>query len=301
VSLRPIVGAMAGFKMDTMALTAEPSGDARFDTADGIELYVEWKRPEDSVGAIVIVHGVGEHYGRYREFRDGLAAAGLACYGFDQRGHGRSAGNRGDVRRFADYVDDLALIVARVRDAESTLPLFLFGHSMGALVVLQYVIRTQDRLNGLVLTGSPVNADARISRPLLTLLKLIAWAAPQLSFHNRIRPEQLTHDVVVRDEYAHDPLNNDRVTARWIVELIRAAREVRSEARAIRIPLLALHGRDDQIADPSGTQELISRVGSPDKQVVLLSGDLHEVLNEPLERRARTRALITDWIGRHLG
>ena len=263
------------------------------------ELHRErWPAPE-ARATLLIVHGVGEHIGRYDELGRRLAARGIECLGYDQRGHGRSAGQRGHVRRFADYVDDLAALVAAERQRRPALPLFLLGHSMGSLVALLYAQRQTGEVAGLVLTGTALEPAAEPPRWLAAILLTLARLVPRLPLPNRIAVEELSQDEAVRRQYLRDPLVGSTVSARWVGEFDGARRRALAAADRIEPPLLVIHGGEDGVVRPAGSRALVERAGSADKRLVVLPGQRHEVLNEMPDLRRATADLIADWLIEH--
>ena len=220
---------------------------------DGIRLYLESRTPASPKATVIIVHGAGEHIGRYDEFIRILVSDGNMYYGYDQRGHGRSEGARGHIGRFQQYVGDLGTVVELANSSQDT-PVFLFGHSMGALVSTIYCGCHQGKIEGLILSGFPNRI--RRSPFSLRMARAIARVAPRLQFSNGIRPTDLTKDTSEQMLYESDELIHNTVTAQWVSEFDGACSKALDLASRIRLPCLAIHGGADPLADPKGTGEI---------------------------------------------
>lgn len=257
-----------------------------------------WPAPR-ARARLVIVHGVGEHIGRYAELAGYLAGRGIDCVGQDQRGHGRTRGQRGHVRRFADYVDDLARLVVAEAAREPVRPLFVLGHSMGSIIALLFAARRAETVAGLVLTGTALEPVAEPPGWLSALLAGLSRLVPRLPLPNRISVGDLSRDAEVRRQYLRDPLVHGRVTARWAAEFDRARRRALAAAASLELPLLVIHGGEDRVVRPAGSRAVVERAASTDKRLLVLPGERHEVLNETPDRRRATWELIGDWVLEH--
>lgn len=232
-------------------------------------------------GAVLaLMHGYGEHCRRYDELASYLVHKGHAVCLLDARGHGRSQGQRGFVRHFDEYVDDFVSFVERVRAQHRGRPLYLLGHSNGALIALRAVLRGLDGVQGLVLTGPLLGLRAERKPVPDALARSLSALLPWLPLPNGIRAEDLTHDPALRAAHQQDRWVHRFGTPRWYWSMTLAAREVLAAAPRIELPLLCVQGELDPMIDPAKVSELYTRVGSADKQLCVRPGELHEVLNE---------------------
>lgn len=243
---------------------------------------------------VVLMHGYAEHCRRYDELSEYLLERGHGVFRLDARGHGRSGGQRGYIRSYSEYVDDLRAFVGQVRERYPRRPLFLLGHSNGGLVAIRAVQQGLSGLEGLVLT-SPL-LDLRPQRKPVSafVARWLSRALPRLPLPNGIHARDLTHDPVIREAHGADPWVHRRATPRWYWSMLESGRQAFAEAEAITLPLLAVTGELDPIVDTARVNDFCARAGSRDKRVVLRPGALHEVLNE-LDR-AELFVLIADWI-----
>lgn len=230
--------------------------------------------------AVLLVHGLAEHSGRYERVASWLAARGCAVYAHDQRGHGRSAGERCHVVRFSEYLDDLEAVLARVRGAHPELPIFLLGHSMGGLVVSAFLCEREPALAGAIATGAALAISARLTGPKLIAARVLRWVLPRLRVPIGIDPDGLSRDAEVVRAYTEDPLVERRLSLSLAVELALCAQRTRSRGHQIGVPLLLLHGEEDPICSPLGSAELHAGVASQGSRMRSYPRLRHEILNE---------------------
>jgi alpha-beta hydrolase superfamily lysophospholipase len=269
-----------------------------FQSRDGTQLHEQtWAAQGKPIAAVVLVHGYGEHIARYDEFGRALAAAGFSARGLDLRGHGQSAGVRGFCSRFDEYVEDVDAIVMRAR-AEG-LPVFLFGHSFGALIAPFYVMSHPGNLAGLVMT-SPFWKLALPVPPAKVLAgKIASRIYPKLGLPSGLKGADVCRDPEIGALYDRDPLNNKNATARWFTEASAAQASLVTRASAVTLPMLLLVGEGDKIADAKQAPVVFERFASKDKTLRMLAGQYHEVLNEPKATREKTVAEIVEWLRAH--
>ena len=268
----------------------------QFAAADGLQLARHTFRP--SVGeraAVAVVHGYGEHGGRYRQLGGELAGRGHGVFVFDLRGHGRSAGRRGHVTRFREYLDDTAAFLDLVRGEADGLPLFLLGHSMGGLIAACFVEqRRPPDLAGVVLSAPFLRLAEPVPRYKLALAHLASLVAPAMDVGNTLDAAGLSHDDEVVAAYRTDPLNHSAATARWATEVLSAQKSALTHAGRITQRLLVMAGADDPVAHPDAARELFAAAGSRDKKLFVYPGLLHEIFNEA-ERDAPVADLLA-WL-----
>ncbi len=272
---------------------AAPSAAGPADTAhgaDGTPLYLRhWMPAGEPWATVLVVHGIGEHSGRYRRTGRILAEAGLDVYAFDLRGHGLSGGRRVYVRSWDDYLDDLEIRLAAVR--EPGRPLVLFGHSMGALICLTYACSNRPAPDLLVLSAPPL--EAGVPRWQRVLAPILGRVAPTLVLANPIAGEQLSHAPAVGEAYFADPLVQPRSTVRLGGELFKAMKAGRRGLAGLHVPALVIHGGADTLV-PTAASEPLAAIPGVERRV--LPGLRHETLNEP--EGPQVVAGIVEWIRR---
>ena len=267
--------------------------------ADGLRLARRsWLPAREPVAALAVVHGYGEHSGRYAELAGVLAVAGYAVHAYDLRGHGRSGGRRGHVGRFSEYLDDTGLFLAAVRGDEPGRPVVLLGHSLGGLITASYVQqRPTGDLTGLALSSPFLRLTVPVSAFKVAAARVLSVVAPTVDVGNPLDAAALSHDQAVVDLYRTDPLNHHDATARWGAEVLAAQRAALAAAPSISLPLIVQYGGADAVADPAAGRELFARAASADKTVYCYPGYYHEIFNET--GRAEVLADLASWLDAH--
>ena len=262
---------------------------------DGRNLFEHWWRPEGATRAtVVLVHGLKDHGARYSHVGEWLAERGYAVYALDLRGHGESEGERFFVSSFDEYVEDLATFVGRVREREAGKPMFLLGHSMGGAVASLFVLLRKPELEGLILSAPALEPTKNVSPVLILLSRVISRFFPRAPV-TKVDIKALSHLPEVIEAARKDPLSNERpAPARTGYEILRAMRRIQERAHEIALPLLVMHGTEDHLTNPQGSQRLFKLAVSEDKELKLYEGFYHEILNEA--ERERVLKDITRWL-----
>lgn len=250
-------------------------------TAGGQIHWQGWVPDGTVVGVVVLVHGLAEHGGRYAHVGRRLAEDGYAVYVSDHRGHGRSDGVRGNITRMSTAVVDLETMVRSAAQRHPGLPMFLYGHSMGALVALTYATTGRPAgLNGMILTGAAIDiaVGSRVER---LAARVLSATVPNLGML-RLDSAAVSRDPDVVRDYDADPLNyRGKTRVRTGAEMLAAIDTVRSRLDRLTMPLLLMHGSADRLTAPSGTQVIADGAGSTDVTVKVYDGWFHELHNEP--------------------
>ena len=284
-------------KGDSTAYPEDESGT--FPALDGVSLYERWWRPNlEPKAGIVLVHGLAEHSGRYVPTARYLTEHGYAVDAFDLRGHGKSGGLRLFMNNFEEYLTDLDLFLDRVRARLPGRPLFLMGHSMGAVIVTFYALDRDPRVRGVVLSAPAVKLNDEMSPPLQKMAAAIARILPKLKTV-KINQNFISRDPAVVEAYDSDPLiYRKRVLIRTGSELVRAGRYVRERMDAFTLPILVLQGTGDRITEPDGSRQLFENAASVDRELKLYDGFYHEILNEP--EKDQVWQDIVGWLNLHI-
>jgi alpha-beta hydrolase superfamily lysophospholipase len=245
-------------------------------------IYYQGWLPEGNVKAILlIVHGVGEYCGRYTNVVNHFVPLGYAVYGLDHIGHGKSGGQREVIKRFEDFTEPLALYYQMVKEWQRGKPIFIYGHSLGALITLFYLLDHQEDFKGAIISAPPVKIPENISPMTVSLGKILATIAPRTGILG-LDTSSLSHDQGVVTAYNTDPqVFHGKFTACISAGMLRAMLRVNEEATKISLPLFILQGSADRIVDPTGAKLLYDKVGSKDKTVKIYDTLYHEVHNEP--------------------
>ena len=243
---------------------------------------------------LVILHGYGDHSGRYVHFMSWMAQRGVACHTFDFRGHGRSAGKRGYVARWHDFIDDFHTFLREGELASLDAPLLVLGHSHGALVLAAAVIDGLNHVAGCILSSPFFKRCFSIPWHRNVLGQLCSRIIPAQPFKSVLQPEWLCHDAHMIEDTRRDPLGLRIATPRWWVTMHQAQRHVMARAGDFRLPLLMLIGGADPIADPAEAQRFFQAAGSTQKTLRIYPEMLHETLREIGREQVFTD--IYDWL-----
>jgi lysophospholipase len=252
-------------------------------------------------GVVVIVHGLGEHSGRYDRTARELAAVGFQVFAADLPGHGLSPGRRGHIDSFETLIEAVTAFRAFVETAvPERLPTFLLGHSLGGLVALRSVQSAPDPAwSGLILSAPALGLSLAIPRWKRTLASIFAKLGPWITVGNGIDPVDVSRDPEVVAAYRADSLVHDRISARLFDEMLAAMERARAEIEAQPIPAsLWLVPLADRICDADAAVAAARRAG-PDAEVRTYAGGFHEPFND-LDR-ARVMADVIDWLGERTG
>lgn len=249
-------------------------------TPDGETLALhDWPIRTGMARAIVLmVHGLGEHAGRYRTVAARLNGWGFAARAADHRGHGVSSGARGGLPTPARLVDDLALVVDDTRRAFPGLPLVLLGHSLGGLVAASAVARGVREVDALVLSSPAL--DAGLSAAQKLLLATLSRLAPGLRVGNGLDADFLSHDRWVVEAYRADPLCHDRIGARLARFLADEGAAVQSAAPAWQVPTLLVYAGDDRLVKPAGSRAFADAAPAAVVSSTCFPTLYHEIFNE---------------------
>lgn len=249
---------------------------------DGTQLAWQSWSPEAAPRALIVfVHGGAEHGGRYERLVSSLVARGFVVAAPDLRGHGRSGGRRGTIRRFTDYLDDLGSLHGRLGEIWPELPTFLAGYSLGALVTGRYALAHQDSLAGLVMAAPALGVGDDISPLQFRVAEALSRLVPRLPVL-RMDPAAMMSDPAIAAAYREDPLVfRGRFDARMLGELIAVMRAFPDEVARLRLPLLVLHGAEDVTASPRASRGAFDRAGSVERTWRTYPGLRHDLFNEP--------------------
>jgi alpha-beta hydrolase superfamily lysophospholipase len=270
-----------------------------FTGARDTRIFYQAYLPEDQVRAsIIIVHGLGEHSGRYENVVNYLVHLGYAIYGFDLPGHGKSGGEREFIQQFEDFTDTLSTYKKMVKVWQPDKPIFIFGHSMGGLIVTDYLIDHSDDFRGAVISAPAITVPDNINQVTIVLGKVLSKIAPKLGIM-ALDANMISRDPEVVEKYQNDPLVfHEKTTARLSAELLKAIMRVNNEMRKITIPFIVLQGNEDKLANPQGSRMLHEHAGSHDKTLKIYDGLYHEVFNEP--ERDQVLADVASWLNAKL-
>ena len=279
---------------------------AQVTARDGLSLFTrQWAVPDGQSprGVVCLVHGLGEHCGRYEGVARHLNSAGWAVVGYDHRGHGQSGGPRGRLKQDDDLLHDLASVIDQARQAYPGMPLVLVGHSMGGLVVSRFVSALAQpaeqapwqRPVDLCVLSSPA-LDLGMSFVQKLLLNTVGRLTPDVAVGNGLDPNGVCHDPAVVKAYREDPLVHDRISGRLTRFMMDSVAQVHARAPAWTVPTLLLFAGADTILPPAGSERFARLAPAAVVQSKAYAHMAHEIFLEP--DKAQVFHDLTDWLSR---
>lgn len=266
---------------------------------DQLAFYFQGWQPETQPKAVVcLVHGLGEHSGRYAHVGTALNDAGYALLGFDLRGHGKSGGPLGHTPSYDTLMDDIGRLLDEAAARHPGLPRFLYGHSLGGNLVLDYALRCRLPLTGVVATSPILRTAFAPPRLKVAFGKLLHRVYPAFLLPNGLERAALSRDPEVVRAYGSDPLVHDRLSARLGLEMLDSGERILAHAAEFPpLPLLLVHGTADRITSAKATQEFAAQVPPSRCTLKLWEGFYHETHNEP--EKAEVLAFMVEWFRKH--
>ncbi|MCL7454981.1 MAG: lysophospholipase [Anaerolineae bacterium] len=268
-------------------------------SADGLELYYQrWYPDTEPRARIAILHGIGGHSGQstFTHLIDHLVPLGYTLYGLDLRGHGRSEGRRGSVNSWEQYRSDLRLLLQMIKGTGSDQPVFLLGQSLGGLIVLEYALRYQRDVQG-VIAAAPALSVPNTSPVLATLAKLLSPVLPHLVISPNFDLSGFSRDPEEVQKLLDDPLTDPRGSPRLAVETLSALEWTQAHAADLQVPLLLIHGDADPIMPAEGSLAFFKSVKIEDKALKLYEGGYHQAFID--SNREQVLADVAEWLDQH--
>lgn len=248
-------------------------------TRDGERLFYRFQPGSAAKPPILLLHGHGEHSGRYLKFFDSLADLGAPIGTFDLRGCGRSSGTPVHVRAFEEYLNDVSDFTHfLVQKFGCRSPFNLFGHSLGGLIATAWARKNPAVVSRLILS-SPL-FGVPLSWPLKVFVEVLNRFIPRWVIHNPVRPPFLTHDPVEVEKYRKDPLIQRKITVRLVREMLRCTAFFEKEEVSFPFPVYILMAGEDFVVRPEATRQFFLRLKAPVKELESFPGFFHEIFNE---------------------
>jgi acylglycerol lipase len=271
------------------------AADGFVESAGGVKIaYRAWPLAGTEI-TFAVVHGLGEHAGRYEQFAKGMAKHGMATFAVDLRGHGRSPGQRGHIDSWSQWTDDVAAFVkhvAAVADGE-VVPV---GHSFGGVALLSTVLAGKlPSIRRFIVSSAALKVKVVVPAWKIKLGTAASKMVPRLALDNEVDPKLVSRIPDVVEAYRTDPLVHSKISSRLYTEWLEATRHILDRAAEIKIPFLILAGTDDGLIDPEGSTELHARAASM-SELRLLEGRYHEPFNDRDNEEVFT--LITNWLAK---
>lgn len=263
-------------------------------TEDGLALAVHRWAPSGEVSAVLcLVHGLGEHGRRYDRLAAFLNRHGFLVLALDLRGHGRSPGPRGHFPNDDFMRKDIGSFVHLASSLYPGLPVFLYGHSLGGGIVINYCLSSSPNLAGVVVTGPLLRTAFAPPRWKLALARVMYRLWPSLTLPNELDARAISRDQAVVDAYLNDPLVHDRLSVKLGMDMLDAGRRNLECADRFGLPLLIMHGGEDRLTSCAASAEFAARAGEK-STFKRWPGLYHEIHNEP--EQDQVFAFLLDWL-----
>jgi len=255
--------------------------ETKWNTNDGIEIFAQGWEPETRTPKAVIchVHGLGEHSSRYAHVAEAFGKDGYAMFSADLRGHGRSGGPRGHIPSIEAMMQDIDLLFEHARSRYPGLPLLLYGHSLGGILVLHYGLKRKPNVKGVIATSSALKTPLESQTVKVLAAKALGSLAPNVSIPSGLDATAISRDVAEVEKYNNDPLVHDKVSLGFGKIMLEVTKWTLAHAGEFSLPLLLMHGKADRIAFPSSSIEFAASL--KEKCTLYLWDDcFHELQND---------------------
>ena len=268
-------------------------------SSDGLTLFGQgWEPASDPRAVVCLVHGLGEHSSRYAHLAKAIGDAGYAMVAIDLRGHGKSSGKRGHFQSYELVLDDLSLLIEDSKRRFPGLPTFLYGHSLGGGMVLNYALRKNTDLSGIIATGPTLRLGFDPPAIKVALGRGMNRFWPAFAQPSGLDTKALSRDPEVVQNYVNDPLVHDRASSGLFVGFYEAGIYALEHAAGFPLPLLLMHGSKDMLTSPKASEEFAASMG--DKCTLKIwDGFYHEIHNEP--EKEQVFDLIIEWLNQCMG
>ncbi|WP_456422513.1 alpha/beta hydrolase [Thermococcus sp.] len=247
---------------------------------------------EPKLGWVVLVHGLGEHSGRYERLIGALNKAGFGVYTFDWPGHGKSPGKRGYTS-----IEEAMEVIDSIIEELNEKP-FLFGHSLGGLTVIRYAETRPDKIRGVIASSPALAKSPETPGFMVALAKFLGKVAPGFVLSNGLKPELLSRNREAVKRYVEDPLVHDRISAKLGRSIFVNMELAHEQAEKIKVPVMLIVGTDDVITPPDGSRRLFEELTVKDKTLREFEGAYHEIFEDP-EWADEFHETIVKWLVEH--
>jgi acylglycerol lipase len=275
--------------------------ETRWEDQSRTTFFMQGWEPEGAPKAfLALVHGLGEHTTRYAHVGKVMSDAGYAIVGFDLRGHGRSGGARGHASSLDAYMQDIDEFLRLMEQRYPDIPHFLYGHSLGGLLSLAYAIQYGAGLRGVMVTGAALRSSLQEQKAKVALAKILGSMIPTMTVQSGLDPATISRDLQIVEAYKNDSLVHYSTSLGFGKAALNAIDLCFAHAKEFPVPLLMIHGKEDKLTYPSGTEDFAKLVSAAGGDVTLKLWDslYHEVHNEP--EKAEVFKFMIEWLDQHL-
>jgi acylglycerol lipase len=247
---------------------------------------------ENTKEVIIMVHGLGEHIQRYLAWAGLFKSEGIGFMGVDLPGHGRSQGRRGDIRSYSLVEEMLDILVENCRKTFPGCPIYIYGHSLGGGIVLEYLLKRNPKIKGAIVTSPWLRLTFQPPKSKLVLASVMKNLMPQLVQSSGLNVDYISHDIAEVDKYKKDPLVHGKISVGLFVSAMNAGEYSLEHASELKIHTLLLHGKDDKLTSPEASMEFAGKTNMVDLKI--WNNGFHELHNELF--REEVFEYIMNWI-----
>ena len=250
----------------------------------GYKIFLRsWSTDRPPSHNILIIHGLGEHSGRYDEFANFFLKKNIGVFAFDLVGHGKSEGVKGHVSKIENFIDDIEEVLTKVRKKYINIPIILFGHSLGGCLALNYLIeRKSKEINSAIISSAWIITKVKLPKYLLKFQHLLSLIFPKIRLNNRLNPNDLSKDKEIVKNYINDPYVHDRISLNLFKEVNKGIKKIKKESHKLNLPILITHGKKDRIISHKGSELLNKEITH--SKLKLFENIFHEPHND-LEKK----------------
>jgi acylglycerol lipase len=242
------------------------------------EFYGQVWEAKNTKAVVVLVHGMGEHSGRYAHVAKKLTENEYSVVAFDHFGHGNTSGKRGHNPGFEAVLESITKTIEKAKELFKEKPIFLYGHSMGGNAVINYSIRINHDLKGVIGTSPFLKLAFQPPKIKLAVGKILQKIAPSITMGNELNANDISREKIEVNKYVNDPLVHDKISPNFSLNFIETGQWAIENANKLKTPMLLLHGTGDKIIDYKGTQEFANK--SKNAMLKLYKGGYHELQND---------------------
>ncbi len=286
--------AIFGFKSLAMKHT-----ENFWDSKTGQKVYGQSWLVDNPKAVVGIVHGMGEHSGRYNYVVDALTAAGISVVSYDQMGHGKTEGKKGHVANYDMLLGCVGELSSKMMELVPAKPTFLLGHSMGGNVLLNYLLRRNPKINGAIVSAPWLKLAFDPPAIQVKLAKVVSGILPGLVQSSKLDVNTISRDKAEVKRYVDDPLVHDKISTAFFVGVHEAGEWALDHAGDLKVPVLLYHGTGDKLTSHDASKAFAEKAGS-NVTFNSLDGYYHESHNEAPEDREKVLKMIVDWISGHV-
>lgn len=261
------------------------------------KFFGQYFKADQTDAVVLLVHGLGEHCGRYTEFViPKLLEKNISVITYDQFGHGKTEGKRGHNPSFEALLDCIKLVAGKAHEVFGSAPLFLYGHSMGGNLILNYILQREHNFKAAIATSPFLRVTIQPPSWKLAVGKILQKFAPSMTIPNELDARFISRDSIEVEKYQNDPLIHNKVSPNYSLVFFESGEYAIDNANTLKTPTLVLHGTSDKITDPKASKEFVNNTNGM-ATLILFDGAYHE-LHYDLDREKFIISII-EWIQRH--